>query len=49
VCAHPDPAAALHERWETVATISLDLAAAALVVHEGGPCEITPGTWQSFS
>jgi isopenicillin-N N-acyltransferase like protein len=48
VCAHPDPAAALQERWETVATISLDLAAAALVVHEGGPCRVTAGTWQSF-
>jgi isopenicillin-N N-acyltransferase like protein len=48
VCAHPDPAAALHERWETVATISLDLAAAALVVHEGGPCRVDAATWQSF-
>jgi isopenicillin-N N-acyltransferase-like protein len=48
VCAHPDPAAALHERWETVATISLDLEAAALVVHEGGPCQVDAATWQSF-
>jgi isopenicillin-N N-acyltransferase-like protein len=48
VCAHPDPAAALHERWETVATISLDLAAAALVVHEGGPCRVDAATWQVF-
>jgi isopenicillin-N N-acyltransferase like protein len=48
VCAHPDPAAALHERWETVATISLDLAAAALNVHEGGPCRVDAATWQSF-
>jgi isopenicillin-N N-acyltransferase-like protein len=48
VCAHPDPAAALHERWETVATISLDLEAAGMVVHEGGPCRIMAGTWQAF-
>jgi isopenicillin-N N-acyltransferase-like protein len=48
VCAHPDLTAALHERWETVATISLDLAAAALVVHEGGPCRVDAATWQSF-
>jgi isopenicillin-N N-acyltransferase-like protein len=48
VCAHPDPAAALHERWETVATISLDLEATALLVHEGGPCRVTAATWQSF-
>lgn len=48
VCAHPDPAAALHERWETVATISLDLSGAGVLVHEGGPCRVTPGSWQSF-
>jgi isopenicillin-N N-acyltransferase-like protein len=48
VCAHPDSSAALHERWETVATISLDLKAAALAVHEGGPCRISAATWQRF-
>jgi isopenicillin-N N-acyltransferase-like protein len=48
VCAHSDPAAALHERWETVATISLDLASASMLVHEGGPCRVTTDTWQSF-
>jgi isopenicillin-N N-acyltransferase-like protein len=48
VCAHPDPAAALHERWETVATISLDVAASSMLVHEGGPCGVTAGTWQTF-
>jgi isopenicillin-N N-acyltransferase-like protein len=48
VCAHPDPSAALHERWETVATIGLDVATGGMLVHEGGPCRITPGTWQSF-
>ncbi len=48
VCAHPDPAAALHERWETVATISLDLELAGMLVHEGGPCGVTTGTWQTF-
>lgn len=48
VCAHPDPSAALHERWETVATISLDLEATALLLHEGGPCQVTAATWQAF-
>lgn len=48
VCAHPDPSAALHERWETVATISLDLSGAGVLVHEGGPCRVTPGSWQPF-
>jgi isopenicillin-N N-acyltransferase-like protein len=48
VCAHSDPAAALHERWETVATISLDLASASIQVHEGGPCQVAAGSWQSF-
>lgn len=48
VCAHPDRSAALHERWETVATISLDLEAAAHVVHEGGPCRVDAATWQMF-
>jgi isopenicillin-N N-acyltransferase-like protein len=48
VCAHPDPEAALHERSETVATISLDLAAASMLVHEGGPCRVTAATWQAF-
>jgi isopenicillin-N N-acyltransferase like protein len=48
VCAHPDPAVPLHDRWETVATISLDLDAAALQVHEGGPCRVDATTWQPF-
>ncbi|WP_255621503.1 C45 family peptidase [Pseudonocardia sp. DSM 110487] len=48
VCAHPDPSAALHERWETVATISLDVAAGSVLVHEGGPCGVIADTWQTF-
>jgi isopenicillin-N N-acyltransferase-like protein len=48
VCAHPDPHAASHERWETVATISLDVATSSMLVHEGGPCGITGETWQAF-
>jgi isopenicillin-N N-acyltransferase-like protein len=48
VCAHPDPNAALHERWETVATISLDVTTSSMLVHEGGPCGVTAGTWQTF-
>jgi isopenicillin-N N-acyltransferase-like protein len=48
VCAHPDPEAALHERWETVATIGLDLEGTRMLVHEGGPCRVAPDTWQPF-
>ena len=48
VCAHPDPAEQFHLRMETVATIALDLAAARLLVHRGGPCQVDASTWQVF-
>jgi isopenicillin-N N-acyltransferase-like protein len=47
VCAHPEPADPPHERWETLATIGLDVAAGRLRVHRGGPCGVTPATWQT--
>src|SRR5690606_32820750 len=48
VCAHPDPALPMNERWETLATIGLDVAAGRLLVHQGGPCRVSGSTWQIF-
>ncbi len=48
VCAHADPSRPPDEHWETLATIILDLKDHRLRVHEGGPCEATPATWQTF-
>ncbi|GAB3468542.1 C45 family autoproteolytic acyltransferase/hydolase [Actinophytocola sediminis] len=49
VCAHPDPALPPHTRWESLATIGLDVADRRLDVHAGGPCQVSPATWQSLS
>ncbi|SEU12934.1 C45 family autoproteolytic acyltransferase/hydolase [Nonomuraea wenchangensis] len=48
VCAHPDLTQPIHQRWETLATIALDLPAARLRVHRGGPCRVAEETWQVF-
>jgi isopenicillin-N N-acyltransferase-like protein len=48
VCAHADPALPLDQRWETLAVISLDVAAAEMRVHRGRLCQVTGSTWQSF-
>ncbi|WP_158890916.1 C45 family autoproteolytic acyltransferase/hydolase [Amycolatopsis anabasis] len=49
LCAHPDPALPAHERWETLATISLEVAPPGVMyVHEGGPCTVGPETWQAI-
>ncbi|TDD25718.1 C45 family autoproteolytic acyltransferase/hydolase [Nonomuraea diastatica] len=48
VCAHPDPAQPIDQRWETLATIGLDVRAGRLRVHQGGPCQVTEATWQTF-
>ncbi|MFB4268261.1 C45 family autoproteolytic acyltransferase/hydolase [Nonomuraea sp. GTA35] len=48
VCAHPDLTQPINQRWETVATIGLDLRAGRLRVHRGGPCQVTEATWQTF-
>lgn len=47
VCAHPDMTLPAHQRWETLATISLDVVGRRLAVHRGGPC--TAGNWQEVS
>jgi isopenicillin-N N-acyltransferase-like protein len=43
VCCHPDDEARQGERWATLATISLDVAAGELWVREGGPCDEATG------
>jgi isopenicillin-N N-acyltransferase-like protein len=49
ICAHPAPGATpTTERWETLITISLDLKTKHIHFHEGGPCSVTPATWQSL-
>jgi isopenicillin-N N-acyltransferase-like protein len=48
VCAHPDLSQPLNQRWETLATIGLDLPARRMRVHQGGPCQVTEATWQVF-
>ncbi|MFG1696162.1 C45 family autoproteolytic acyltransferase/hydolase [Nonomuraea sp. NPDC049309] len=48
VCAHPDLAQPLNQRWETIATIGLDLPAGRLRVHQGGPCRVAEATWRTF-
>jgi len=45
LCCHPDPDAALGRRWETLATVSLDVAAGRLAVHAGGPCTARGTAW----
>ena len=47
LCAHADRALPAHLRWESLATVSLDLAARRLYAHEGGPCGIEPDGWQA--
>lgn len=49
LCAHADMALPPHMRWASLATISLDVAACRIDVHEGGPCRVSPGTWHSLS
>ncbi|MFC4006092.1 C45 family autoproteolytic acyltransferase/hydrolase [Nonomuraea purpurea] len=48
VCAHPDFTQPLNQRWETLATIGLDLPAGRMRVHQGGPCQVAEETWQTF-
>ncbi|AKA07998.1 acyltransferase [Streptomyces noursei ZPM] len=45
LCCHPQPAAAPGTRWETLATVSLDIAAGTLAVHPGGPCTLRNAAW----
>lgn len=49
LCAHADLSLPPHTRWESLATLSIDVPECRLDVHEGGPCKVTPTTWQSLS
>ncbi|WP_232665346.1 C45 family autoproteolytic acyltransferase/hydolase [Pseudonocardia sp. TRM90224] len=48
VCAHADPAQPLVDRWESLATIALDVTNGRLHAHTGGPCRVTADTWQTL-
>ncbi|MFC4564166.1 C45 family autoproteolytic acyltransferase/hydrolase [Nocardiopsis mangrovi] len=48
ICCHPDPAKPIHERWQTLLTITLDLETTHLTYHDGGPCTVTRETWHTF-
>ncbi len=45
LCCHPAADAPFDERWETLATITLDVAQARLRLHAGGPC--AGAEWQT--
>ncbi|QWF83917.1 C45 family autoproteolytic acyltransferase/hydolase [Amycolatopsis sp. CA-230715] len=47
LCAHADRALPPHLRWESLATISIDLAEGRLHAHEGGPCRVERDGWQA--
>lgn len=49
VCAHPDMTLPAHRRWETLATITLDVVGRRMAVHRGGPCSAGPNSWQEAS
>jgi isopenicillin-N N-acyltransferase like protein len=40
MCCHPEPGAALGDRWTTLATIVAEPAVRGLRVYRGGPCQI---------
>lgn len=40
LCCHPDPAAPLGDRWETLVTVALDPANGTLAARAGGPCDL---------
>jgi isopenicillin-N N-acyltransferase like protein len=45
LCCHAIPTAPLGHRWETLATVSLDVVRGRLAVHCGGPCTAKPLSW----
>lgn len=49
VCAHPRADATPTNRWETKMTFSLDLSGPALLLHEGGPCTVSPAGWTTVA
>lgn len=46
VCCHPDAEAGLGDRWATLATVTLNVAAGELSVRRGGPCDLT-ASWHT--
>ena len=42
LCCHPDPATPLVDRWQTLVTIALDVAAGTLRLRAWGPCSSEP-------
>jgi isopenicillin-N N-acyltransferase-like protein len=46
VCCHASSDDPFELRSETLATVSIDLAECRLMVHRGGPCQITADPWQ---
>jgi len=44
ICCHPAPDAEFGDRWETLATITLEPAAARMTLRRGGPCRCEPAT-----
>ncbi len=45
LCCHVEPGAPLGKRWETLATVALDVADGRLAVHAGGPCTLSNTAW----
>ncbi|SEL21876.1 C45 family autoproteolytic acyltransferase/hydolase [Streptacidiphilus jiangxiensis] len=45
LCCHADPAEPLGKRWETLATVSIDVTSSRLHVHAGGPCTARGTEW----
>jgi isopenicillin-N N-acyltransferase-like protein len=48
LCAHANLSLPPHTRWESLATLSIDVTECRLDVHEGGPCRVASDTWQSL-
>jgi len=49
LCCHAQPDAPLGKRWETLATVSLDVAGGSLLAHAGGPCTFPVASWAEVS
>ncbi|MEU6645193.1 C45 family peptidase [Saccharomonospora sp. NPDC046836] len=49
VCAHANTALPPHQRWESLATITLDVSAHRMHVHRGGPCTVDDQSWTTLS
>ncbi|TKG71792.1 C45 family autoproteolytic acyltransferase/hydolase [Prauserella endophytica] len=49
VCAHAEETLPAHQRWESLATISIDVTDRRLHVHRGGPCQVGEESWLTCS